>query len=266
MLYDGAQAADVVAAVEELVAEMTPSVRFMLGAALYEAGHPVAAEPLFRKTLERQPDSAPVLIALAEALLSQCRWEETIAVAKDVGFGGYSHTAVRAELFGAIMAHDARAYADALARAKEWDLPAEQLTVFEGWQAAESGGAVPDAVPVQTVPLLATILEALLRVEEVDAYVRLLPLMTATQLPARERHEQLAQMYIRRGIRESAADEWIAAWEEFGPDARALLGLAQVALVREMPEDAATFAAEAQALEPGNVGAGLLLARIEAAA
>jgi hypothetical protein len=33
-----------------------------------------------------------------------------------------------------------------------------------------------------------------------------------------------------------------------------------------MPEDAATFAAEAQAMEPGNVGAEQLLARIEAAA
>jgi hypothetical protein len=90
--------------------------------------------------------------------------------------------------------------------------------------------------------------------------------MDAAPLPARERHELLAQLYFRRGFMESAADEWVAAYQEFGPDVRSLLGLAQVALVREMPEDAATFAAEAQAMEPGNSGAEQLLARIASTA
>ena len=47
--------------------------------------------------------------------------------------------------------------------------------------------------------------------------------------PARERRELLAAMYLRRGFLESAADEWIAAVQEDGADARALFGLAQVA-------------------------------------
>ena len=93
-------------------------------------------------------------------------------------------------------------------------------------------------------------LEALLRVEEVDAFVSLLPVFEAVSLPARERSELLAGMYLRRGFVDSAADEWIAVCEQQGPDAAALAGLAQIALARGLEEDARTFAEEALALDP----------------
>jgi hypothetical protein len=70
---------------------------------------------------------------------------------------------------------------------------------------------------------------------------------------------------MRRGFLESAADEWVGACQEFGPDARALIGLAQVAYAREMHEDAALFAGEVQALEPGHTGAARLLDAIGSA-
>jgi hypothetical protein len=81
-------------------------------------------------------------------------------------------------------------------------------------------------------------------------------------LPARERRELLALTYFRRGFLESAADEWVAAVQEQGPDARALIGLAQVAYARELPDDAVVFATEAQTLEPGHQGAARLLAAL----
>jgi hypothetical protein len=56
-------------------------------------------------------------------------------------------------------------------------------------------------------------------------------------------------MYFHQGFLESAADEWIAVCGA-GPDARALVGLAQVALARGFDEDALVFAEEAVALEP----------------
>ena len=56
----------------------------------------------------------------------------------------------------------------------------------------------------------------------------------------------------RRGYLESAGDEWLAVCEETGPDARALVGLAQVALGRGLKDDALVFAEEARELEPGN--------------
>jgi hypothetical protein len=86
--------------------------------------------------------------------------------------------------------------------------------------------------------------------------------MDTVPLPVRERRELLATIYFRRGYLESAADEWVAACQD-GPDARALIGLAQVAWAREMPDDAAVFAAEAQAIEPGHQGAARLLAALE---
>ncbi|MEA2479115.1 MAG: hypothetical protein QOJ07_1037, partial [Thermoleophilaceae bacterium] len=266
MLANQADPLDVVAAVEELVADMTPSVRFMLGAALYEAGHAAASEPLFRAVLDAQPDSDPAHIALAEALLSQRRWDEAVATAARVpDAGGLVHTAARAELFGAIMAHDEPAYQRALERARTTGVDRIHVIVFEAWHSLENGGPAPATLPMETTPLLATIFEALLRVEEVDPFVRILPLLDVTGLPGRERNELLALIYMRRGFLESAADEWVGACQEFGPDARALIGLAQVAYAREMHEDAALFAGEVQALEPGHTGAARLLDAIGSA-
>jgi hypothetical protein len=74
------------------------------------------------------------------------------------------------------------------------------------------------------------------------------------QLPERERRELLATMYLRRGVLESAADEWIAV-ATTQPDAGAMLGLAQVALARGFDADAIGFAAEAVRLEPSFEGA-----------
>jgi glycosyltransferase involved in cell wall biosynthesis len=262
MLADGAEAESVVASVEELVAEATPSVRFMLGTALYEAGHAAVAEEQFRSVAAAQPDNAAVQVALAEALLSQSRWHDAVEAARLADSGGLAAPAAQSLLFGAIMAGDEGAYADGIERANRTGVDPAQVQAFEAWHAAQAGGEPPRSLPLAAAPLIGTILEALLRVEEFDAFEKLVPLMEACPLPTRERRELLAQVYFRRGYLESAADEWVAAVQEQGPDARALLGLAQVAYARELPEDAAVFAAEVQALEPGHAGAARLLAAV----
>ncbi len=98
------------------------------------------------------------------------------------------------------------------------------------------------------------ILEALLRVTEIDAFSTLLTVFQRVALPERQRRELLATMYLRRGFLESAADEWIAV-ATTQPDASAMLGLAQVALARGFDQDAIAFSAEAVALEPAFEGA-----------
>ena len=65
---------------------------------------------------------------------------------------------------------------------------------------------------------------------------------------------------------ESAGDEWLAGVEEVGADARALVGLAQVAYGRGMADDALVFAQEARALEPDNPAACQVLDALAAAA
>jgi glycosyltransferase involved in cell wall biosynthesis len=262
MLLEGADAQSVVAGIEELVADITPTVRFTLGAALYEAGHSVVAEAQFRAVLARQPDSEAVHVAIAEALLSQSRWSEAVESAQAVAGAGYGTLAARSQLFGAIMAGDEAAYTDAIDRARAAGVETAHVELFEAWHAVHTGGSRPASLPVDTAPLLGTILEALLRVEAFEAFEKLVALMDSLPLPVRERQEILAAIYLRRGYLESAADEWVAACQD-GPDARALIGLAQVAYAREMPDDAAVFAAEAQAIEPGHAGAARLLAALE---
>jgi tetratricopeptide (TPR) repeat protein len=118
-------------------------------------------------------------------------------------------------------------------------------------------------LPGDAIPLLATALEALLRVEEVDGFAALLPLLDRCPISERERRELLAEMYLRRGFLASAAEEWLAVCERDASDVRALVGLAQVAAAQGMTDEALDFAREACALDPGNDRAARLLERLE---
>jgi hypothetical protein len=109
-------------------------------------------------------------------------------------------------------------------------------------------------------------LEALARVEAFEAFEALAARYDTIALPHRELRERLAGVYLRRGFLENAADEWIAACETDGPDAAAMVGLAQVAWARGMDEDAVVFAQSARELEPGHDGAARLLEHLGAAA
>src|SRR3954454_4218474 len=266
MLGNGREAADVVAAIEERVEKLTPSVRFMLGIALYESGAAAAAEEQFRRVLEQQPDSVPVRVALGEALLSQGRYANAVAEAALVEPGAPGAGAARrTEVFGLLASGELEAAARAIERGRA-DMPAGEPELFGAWLGAARGEGLPETLPVASAQMLATTLEALLRLREVDAFGMLVPLIERVGLPPRDRRELLAAMYMRRGYLESAADEWISVIEELGPDAPALTGLALVAKAREMPEDALVFAREARALDPGYAAASRLVTRLEPAA
>jgi tetratricopeptide (TPR) repeat protein len=266
MLANGRPAEDVVAAVEERAAKLTASVRFMLGTALYEAGAAEVAEVQFRAVLEQQPASVPARVALAESLLSQARYAEAAVAAAAVPEGEPAAGAARrTELFGLLVSGEVEAAGSALGRSRG-ELPPGEAELFAAWHSAASGGELPAALPCESSHMLATSLEALLRVREVDAFGLLVPLIERVGLPARERRELLASMYMRRGYLESAADEWIATIQELGPDAPAFTGLALVAAARDLPEDARVLAREATELDPGYVAASRLLSSLEVAA
>ncbi|MFL5883949.1 MAG: glycosyltransferase [Thermoleophilaceae bacterium] len=262
MLRSGVEPAGVAARVGELVAAMTPSVRFMVGTALYEAGHAAEAETEFRAVLEAQPSSEPGMIALGEALLSQCRWDEAVAVSKQVTSEAGAAPATRTRMFAAIVSGDDAEAAAALEDARQAAVPEHEVAVFNAWRESGAGAESLPALPVDSVPLLAVVLEALLRVREVDAFARLLPVMDAAPLDKREKRELLGTIYFRRGFLDSAAEEWMGACEDGGPDSRALLGLAQVAYARDMKDDAVVFASEAHSLDPENAGAARLIAAL----
>jgi tetratricopeptide (TPR) repeat protein len=266
MLAGGRAPGDVVAAIEQRVEKLTPSARFMLGSALYETGAAETAEVQFRAVLDQQPGSVPARVALAETLLSQGRYADAAAEAGKVGEDEPAAGAARrTQLFGLLVQGELDDARGVLTRSRE-ELPAGEGPLFDAWLGAAAGEGLPDALPREAAQMLVTALEALLRVREVDAFGLLVPLVERVGLPARDRSELLASMYMRRGYLESAADEWISVIQELGPDAPALTGLALVAKAREMPDDALVFAREARQLDPGYAAASRLLSSLEVAA
>lgn len=238
----------------------------MVGSALYEHRFAEAAELQFRAVLDRQPSSDPARVALSETLLSQSCWAEAARAAADVDdSSGYALTARRSELFARIMDGDRDGTRRALAQADAIGMVSGDLAFFRAWDAVRGGAEPPVALPLESGALLALTLEALLRVQEVDAFAQLLPLLDRIGLARRERRELLGTIYLRRGFLESAGDEWVAACQEDGPDVRALFGLAQVAAGRGLLEDARMFAEETRTLEPCHQGAGRLLDALTAA-
>jgi tetratricopeptide (TPR) repeat protein len=266
MLQGGREPDEVVAAIESRVAKPTATIRFMLGTALYETGAAEQAEGQFRGVLDQQPDVAHARVALGEAVLSQGRYGEAAAIAAEVPAGGPCALPARqSQLFALLLNGDDAAARDVLAGART-DLSPSDAALFAAWIDARAGGALPAVLPREAAPLLTATLEALLRLCEVDAFGQLVPLVDRIGVPARERRELLASMYLRRGFLESAADEWIASIQELGPDAGALTGLALVAAARELPDDALVFAREARTLDPGNEMVSRLVRNLELAA
>ena len=168
--------------------------------------------------------------------------------------------AVRSQLF-ACLAGGLGDLDAVFARARMAKLDNAELTFFGAWRAVVEGTEVP-TLGRNSADMLLTVLEALLRVHDVDAFVPLLALTERVGLTPRERRDSLANMYFRRGFVDSAADEWAASCQEDGPSADALTGLAAIAVVNGADEDARLFAGAALELEPGHAGANRVIARL----
>lgn len=264
MLGRGADADEVLAALAARVRSITPSVRFLVGTALYEAGHREEALGEFRQVLERHPTTDAVRVATGETLLSMRRYAEAAEVCSSGREGAGSQSGWRTELFARLAGGDLEGAAQAIAEARSAGLPHPDSALFAAWlrvaesHAAGTSEASVGVLPASAADLLAVVLEALLRVEEVDHFAALVPFVETVGLPWRERRQLLAGMYMRRGYLDSAADEWIDVCQTAGADVAALLGLAQVAVARGLHEEALMLADEIQALEPAHPAAGRL--------
>jgi tetratricopeptide (TPR) repeat protein len=259
LLASGVQPDAVAAELERHMPEPTPAARFMLATALYESGANSAGEAQFRAVLARQPHSGRARVALAEALLAQRRYreaaDEAAALDRDDPLAAI---ACRTELFARIAGADTSGAVAALERAPA-GMERTELDLFAAWQQLAGTGHTELQLTAHAVPLLAVMLEALLRVQDFESFETLLALLERTPVADRERHELLAEMYMRRGFAASAAQEWMAVCQ-LEPDTRALLGLARVAAARGMPREASDFAAAALTRDPDNEAAANLLA------
>ena len=186
LLRSGTDADAVVAEMEERIAVLTPTVRFMLGTALYECGASEQAERQFRLVLERQPHSAQSRVAIGETLLSLRRYAEAAEQAAQVPDDNpLAINACRTELFGRIVGADVDGARTALARAQRAGLPPAERELFTGWLGQLTGETVERKLPAAGIGLLEVILEALLRVQEFKAFEVLVPLLERSELPQR---------------------------------------------------------------------------------
>jgi tetratricopeptide (TPR) repeat protein len=254
MLERGASSTEV----DAIVPEGRPSAMTLAGTAFHEAGRVEDAERWFRAALERQHSNGLARVGLVESLLSQQRFAEAAEEAEREPAGTpFSAAAAGSGLFARALLGDVAALSAAIDRAEEAGVLAADLDLYRGWAASLAGAPLPLRLPAEAGLTAVTVLEALLRVQDFDNFAVVLPLFERTDLDPRERREALAQVYLRRGFIDSAAAEWIAVAQE-RPDARAYVGLAQIAWARGLAEDALAFADEALALEPGHPEAALV--------
>jgi tetratricopeptide (TPR) repeat protein len=247
LLRQGVPAPEVATRVAAKVPEPTPGQRFLLAVPFYEAGAIDEAETQLRAVLAAQPGAHAARVALAEALLSRGDLAAAAAAALEVPADApHGPAAARTALFARLAGAAGPAAVDAaFAYAAAAELDPADLAVFAAWR----GGAVaPASVDAAAAPLLATMLEALARLEDFDGFERLAGVVEALALPDREQRELLAVVYLRRGFHESAAREWIGVVERHGADERALLGLARLAELQGLDEDAQLLRAEASQL------------------
>ncbi|HYZ81661.1 MAG TPA: glycosyltransferase [Solirubrobacteraceae bacterium] len=267
-LASGVSADAVVAEIEERVADVTPTVRFMLASVLYTRGAMAAAERQYRAVLAARPSSSQVRVALAEALLHQRRYldaaTEAAAVSSDDPF---APLASRIELWGSLAGEDLTRVEAARTRAAAAGVPASQLEVFDAWASLLDPHPHPQPrqLPVAATPLLGAILETLLISQDFKTFQLLVGLIEQSALPEREQREMRACMYLRVGQLAPAAQEWMSICQS-APDHRAMLGLARVSAAHGAAEDAVVFATEALNLEPTSEPAREILARFAAAA
>ncbi|HET8977305.1 MAG TPA: glycosyltransferase [Solirubrobacteraceae bacterium] len=259
LVRDGVPAADAVGELARLDS-LPPQVHLTVATALRSLGAAAEAEAQYALALAAAPDDGAARVGLAELLLARGAWaeaaEQAMLVAEDDPHAALS---ARIALCGLIGRGDDTAVAAALARADRTGLPAAERTVFGAWAGIARGEPAPEGLPVGGMPLLGVILETLMGGGDGERFTALLPALTQSRLARREQRELLAGMFLTHGLLDRAAQEWMAACSP-EPDARALLGLARVAMASGMTEDAATFATGALELDPACAPARELLA------
>ena len=265
LLRSGIPAEGVMAQIEARIPDLSPGARFVLASMLYAHGAMSAAEAQYRIVLQSRPQSSQARVGLAEALLNQGRYADAaqaaVSIEEDDAFAGL---AARIELWSRIADRDFQGAGAASARAARTGISGAELELFAAWlELANPGGvsAEPRALPIAATPLLGVILETLLRAQDFGTFQMLIPLLERSALPAREQREVLASMLLKNGQLAAAAEQWMAVCES-RPDARALVGLAQVAAAHGQAEDAVVFASEALQHDPSNATAQEMLALV----
>jgi tetratricopeptide (TPR) repeat protein len=226
--------------------EFAPRLVLRLVKALRACERPAAALERAQQALERFPDFTDLVFEQALASVALGERDRALALAERCLQMGDAPPRYAATL-GA---------GGALARGL--------AAVLEAWRELAGGCEGPAALGREALAPLRAVLEVLLQAQDFIAFELLAGLLERTPLHLRERRELLAEMYLRHGYAASAAEEWMSVCRE-QPDARALVGLARVAVARGMAGEARELAAAALSHDPGDAAAAGVLEQAEAA-
>ena len=211
LLRRGVPAAEVVETVHALVADSTPerALPARRRALARPAPSPRPRAEL-RAVLEAQPANAHARVALAETLLAQGRFADAAASRRR----GRPRGALRRRrpAHRALRPPDRRhARPTPQSRAGPARRGARRLRRLAG-RALRRRTRRPRCPPRPPRPML-IMLDALARLQAFDAFEDLVAVLEAVAIPWRERREALAELYLRHGYADSAAEEWIAVCE-----------------------------------------------------
>jgi GT2 family glycosyltransferase/Flp pilus assembly protein TadD len=235
-----------------------PSAALLAASAYLEAGFAEDAEALFRQVLARRPGTAAARMGVLQALLGRGRYGEAAAeAASEPDDAETAPLAASAGMFACALLGDLDRLGAAVERAERVGVAAGELELYRSWADALAGAPLRLLPAAALEPALAA-LAALLQVREFGDFGRLVAVYECVDVPLEERRARLAELYLRCGYVDSAEDEW----HRGARDADSLVGLAQVALVREQPQEAAALATTALGLDPASHSARKLVSAL----
>jgi tetratricopeptide (TPR) repeat protein len=262
----GASPKEILAELSARLEELTVAARIAVARAFVRSGAPGAAVAQYNSVLDQgdaKRDSS-VRVALAEILLAHGEWTQAAEAVAPIGDDDpYSALRCRIETAAQLAAGQPEAARASRERADAAGLGHAEQELLDAWIQAAAGDPIRQGLSVASVPLLATMLEFMFRARAQEPYAQLRALLDGSQLDQRECAQLVAETHLRHGDPAGAAAQWLAVCAE-APDARARLGLAQVAAATGSPQDAILFAEAALELDPSITGATELIALLRA--
>jgi glycosyltransferase involved in cell wall biosynthesis/predicted Zn-dependent protease len=232
-----------------------------LGTAFYERGHAAHAELLFRRALAKGAQHPATRVGLAEALLTQHRYADVETESGDLAAGTTAFVAMqRSRVLAALLRGDEVALGDALGKL-EGAASEDELAALRALHEALSGGPV-ELLARGTVPFLLQQLDALVRLEEFEAFERALPLLDAAIENPAVAAVVLGELYLARGFYRLAGDHALKALDSGANDARTLALLGKSAVAEGLFADALPILEACLELDPNQTAVAQLLEQI----
>jgi glycosyltransferase involved in cell wall biosynthesis len=220
-----------------------------LGTAFYERGHAAHAETLFRRGLSKGHQHPATRVGLVETLLTQHRYAEVEAEAGDLASGTTAFLAIqRSRILAALLGGDEAALSDAFPKLETGASP-DELAALRALHAALTGQPVGQ-LPQTTVPVVLRLLDALVRLEEFEAFEKAVSLVDAAIEDPALAAVTLGELYLARGFYALAGDLALKALDNGANDARTLALLGKSAVAEGLFADALPILEACLELDP----------------